>query len=228
MVPYPLPTESATPQVALSDSTQIQGTSVVLNNISWQQYERLLEILGDRPATRLTYDNGFLEIMTPLPDHEYFKQTIGLAVNDIAEALEMDCDSYGSTTWRKELGQAGIEPDDCFYIQNEPLIRGKLEFDLTTDPPPDLAIEIDYSSKSLNRFPIYARLGIPEIWRYEAGILTVHLLEHGVYRESKTSLAFPMLIVQELPSLIEAYRPHGKRAMRRAFRQWAQDKLELF
>ena len=203
---------------------QSRGTSVVLENISWQQYEGLLEVLGDRPANRMAYDNGILEIMTPLPDHEYFSDSIADAVKDIADELDMDYDCYGSATWRRELKKAGVEPDQCFYIQNESLIRGKLEFDLATDPPPDLAIEVDFSSKSLDRFPIYARLGVPEIWRYDQGTLTIPLLEHGAYRESDTSLAFPTLPVQELPGLIEAYRSQGKRAMRRAFRQWARER----
>ncbi|MGB3613506.1 MAG: Uma2 family endonuclease, partial [Elainellaceae cyanobacterium] len=108
----------------------------------------------------------------------------------------------------------------------EPLIRGQLEFDLATDPPPDLAIEVDYSSKSLNRFPIYARLGVPEIWRFNEGILTIHLLDKTSYRESDASLAFPMLPVQELPGLIQTYRLQGKRLMRRAFRQWVRERVK--
>lgn len=215
-------TSEATPP-SPSD-TQPRGTSVVLENISWPQYEQLLEVLGDRPSSRMTYDNGLLEIMTPRPDHGYFSDSIADAVKDIADELDMDYDCYGSTTWRRELKKAGVEPDQCFYIPNEPLIRGKLEFDLATDPPPDLAIEVDFSSKSLDRFPIYARLGVPEIWRYDAGVLTIHLLDGEIYRESNTSLVFPMLPVQELPSIIETYRPQGKRVMRRAFRQWALDK----
>lgn len=202
---------------------QGKGTSVVLENISWQQYESLLDLLGDRASNRIAYDRGCLEIMTPLPDHEYLSDSLADAVKDIADALDMDYDCYGSTTWRRELEKAGVEPDQCFYIQNEPLIRGQMAFDLETDPPPDLAIEVDFSSKSLDRFPIYARLGVPEIWRYDNGLLTIHVLENGGYRESRTSLAFPQLPVQELPSLIQGYRSQGKRAMRRAFRQWAQN-----
>ncbi|MGF1515839.1 MAG: Uma2 family endonuclease [Elainellaceae cyanobacterium] len=206
---------------------QARGTSVVLKNVSWQQYEGLLEVLGDRPSSRIAYDDGALEIMTPLPDHEYFSDSLADAVKDIADELDMDYDCYGSATWRRELKKAGVEPDQCFYIQNEPLIRGQLEFDLATDPPPDLAIEVDYSSKSLNRFPIYARLGVPEIWRYDKGVLTIYLLDGDGYRESEASLAFPVLPVQELPSLIQEYRPQGKRLMRRAFRQWARERAKL-
>ena len=207
-------------------SPKSRSNQIVLNHISWQQYEVLLETLGDRSSTRMAYDDGSLEIMTPLPEHEYFSDSLGDAVKDIADELDIDYDCYGSTTWKQELKKAGVEPDQCFYIQNEPLIRGKLSFDLATDPPPDLAIEVDYSSKSLARFPIYARLGVPEIWRYDDGKLTIHLLDGDQYYESKTSLAFPNLPIQELPQLIRDYLPQGKRAMRRAFRDWARKNRE--
>lgn len=203
-------------------SPKPRSNQIVLNHISWQQYEVLLETLGDRTSTRMAYDDGILEIMTPLPEHEYFSDSLGDAVKDIADELDIDYDCYGSTTWKRELKKAGVEPDQCFYIQNEPLIRGQLTFDLTTDPPPDLAIEVDYSSKSLARFPIYARLGVPEIWRYDDGKLTIHLLDGDQYHESTTSLAFPNLPIQELPQLIRDYLPQGKRVMRRAFRDWAR------
>ncbi|MEM9219261.1 MAG: Uma2 family endonuclease [Cyanobacteria bacterium P01_F01_bin.150] len=206
-----------------TDRPKLQGDRIVLNHISWQQYEVLLETLGDRSSTRMAYDDGVLEIMNPLPEHEYFSDSIGDAVKDIADELDIDYDCYGSTTWKRELKKAGVEPDQCFYIQNESLIRGKLTFDLNNDPPPDLAIEVDYYSKSLARFPIYARLGVPEIWRYDNGKLTIHILDGDQYRESKASLAFPTLPVQEIPQLIRDYLPQGKRAMRRAFRAWVRE-----
>jgi len=199
---------------------------VVLHNISWQQFENLLKDLGDHRAARIAYDQGTLEIMTPLPEHEYFKETIGDAVKDIAEALELDYESYGSTTWRREVAQAGLEPDNCFYFQNEALVRGKLDFDLNSDPPPDLALEIDITSKSLNRFPIYARLGVPELWCYDDGVLKIYHLHDEAYVEAETSLVFPMLNVRELPRLIQANRNAGRLALRRAVREWVKDQVQ--
>jgi Uma2 family endonuclease len=134
---------------------------VLLHNVSWEQFERILEDLGEHRAARVAYDNGTLEIMTPLPEHEYFKEIMGDAVKDIADELDINYASYGSTTWRQQIKVAGLEPDNCFYFQNEAIIRGKLDIDLKQgDPPPDLALEIDLTHKSLDRFPIYARLGI--------------------------------------------------------------------
>lgn len=196
------------------------GQRLLLHDVSWAEFEAILAELGDHRGTRIAYDNGVLEIMAPLPEHEYFKETIGDAVKDISEELNLDYESYGSTTWRKQAEQAGLEPDTCFYFQNEALVRGKLTFDLTQDLPPDLALAIDLTSRSLNRFPIYARLGVPEIWCYDQGVLSVYLLQAGRYEQRAQSLVFPSLKIQELPGLIEAHREQGRLALRKAVRQW--------
>jgi Uma2 family endonuclease len=203
--------------------TARRANRVVLHHISWEQFEKLLEDLGERRAVRIAYDNGTLEIMTPLPEHEYFKEVIGTAVQDIAEALEIDYESYGSTTWRKHIKMAGIEPGNCFYFQHEPAVRGRLDLDLNQgDPPPDLALEIDLTHKSLDRFPIYARLEVPELWCYDEGELKIYHLQEGKYIEAETSLALPMLPIHELPQLLETHRPAGRRSIRRAVREWAK------
>ncbi|MGK7927024.1 MAG: Uma2 family endonuclease [Spirulina sp.] len=205
--------------------TQKKADRVLLHNLSWQQFENLLVDLGEHRASRIAYDAGTLEIMTPLPEHEYYRDAIGDAIKDIADELDMNYESYGSTTWRKELKQAGLEPDNCFYFQNEALVRGKLEFDLERDPPPDLAIEIDLTSKSLDRFPIYARLGVPEIWCYEEGELRIYTLQAGQYTNVEYSPIFPLLPIREIPQLIESYRLQGRRALRRAVRAWVRERV---
>lgn len=202
--------------------TQHRADRVILHNISWQQFENLLIDLGESRTARVAYDNGILEIMTPLPEHEYYKEVLGDAIKEIAEVLERDYESLGSTIWKREIEQAGVEPDNCFYFQNEAEIRGKLDFDLSQDPPPDLVLEIDVTSKSLNRFPIYARLGVPEIWCYDAGELKIYQRGNEEYIEVEISSVFPTLPIQEIPQLIEQYRPQGRRAIRRAVRDWAK------
>jgi Uma2 family endonuclease len=199
---------------------------VVLNNISWQQFENLLIDLGEHRAARVAYDQGRLEIMTPLPEHEFFKETLSIAVQDIAELIDLNYESYGSTTWKRELEQAGLEPDNCFYFQNEAAIRGRFNIDLNQgDPPPDLALEIDLTHKSLNRLPIYARLGVPELWCYDSGNLTIYQLQGGEYVEAIQSSIFPNLAIPELPQIIEAYRQEGRLALRRAIRAWARAQI---
>ena len=207
--------------------TMQKANRVVLQNISWQQFENLLKDLGDHRAARLAYDQGTLEIMTPLPEHEHYKEVISDIVKDMADLLDLDYESLGSTTWKRESRLAGVESDNCFYFQNEALIRGKLEFDLTQDPPPDLALEIDLTSKSLNRFPIYARLGVPEIWCYDTGELKIYQLQNGDYGETETSLVFPNLAVKEIPRLIEQNRAAGRRAIRKALRTWVRKQSNL-
>jgi len=200
------------------------GKSILLENVSWQEFEALLVELGNTRAARVAYDRGLLEIMVPLPEHEYYKEAIADLVKDLAEALEIDYETLGSTTWKRQDLLAGVEPDNCFYFQNELLIRGKLNFDLTCDPPPDLVLEIDVTSKSLDRFPIYARLGVPEIWRYDQGQILIYQLQADAYVETNTSLVFPQFPIQEILPFIAEHQAMGKRKMRLAFRDWVRER----
>lgn len=202
------------------------GQRVLLRDVSWEEFEAILHELGDRRSDRVAYCDGLLEIMTPLPEHEYFKETIGDAIKDMAETLDLNYESYGSTTWRKQAKQAGLESDNCFYFQNEAQIRGKLQFDLDRDPPPDLALEIDVTSQSLERFPIYARLGVPELWCYDRGSLRIYHLQDGQYVEVERSSIFPQLEIAALPRLIEQNRSLGRLALRRSVRAWVREQVQ--
>jgi len=199
----------------------IEG-KILLHNVSWDEFENILIEMGETRGSRIAYDQGTLEIVMPLQEHEYFKEIISLLVQDLADELEMDYECLGSTTWKRRDRLAGVEPDNCFYIQNEPLIRGNLKINLLQDPPPDLFLEIDYTSKSLNRMPIFSRLGIPEIWRYENGILQIYHLQSGEYIEAENSLAFPSFPVKEIPDFVRQNLKAGRRAIRRLFREWVR------
>jgi Uma2 family endonuclease len=201
--------------------TSRKADRVVLHDICWEQFESLLTTLGDKRVARIAYDYGVLEIMTPLPEHEYYKQVITTAIEDIAEVLEQNYECYGSTTWKRKIQEVGIEPDNCFYFQNEARVRGKLQFDLNSDLPPDLVLEIDLTNKSLNRFPIYARLGVPEIWTYDQGQLTIYQLQEETYQIVSTSSIFPALPIQELPRILEQNQTQGRLTLRKAVREWA-------
>ncbi|MGB5594038.1 MAG: Uma2 family endonuclease, partial [Crocosphaera sp.] len=131
-------------------------TKTVLTGVRWETYQALVLDLAENSSKKLAYDQGILEIMTPLPEHEVNKRFLGRIVETTTEVLGLEISSFGSTTWSLEAVKRGIEPDECYYITNEILIRGKLEFDLNIDPPPDLAIEIDITSSSLDRLGIYA------------------------------------------------------------------------
>ena len=124
---------------------------VVLDNISWELYEGILEAHRDRSLPHFTYDRGRLEIMSPSPEHEQLKDKVTLLVNVVAEELNVDVEGLGSTTFRREDLACGFEPDRCFYVQNAARIRGKTELDLRTDPPPDVVIEVDITGPSINK-----------------------------------------------------------------------------
>ncbi|HLO49473.1 MAG TPA: Uma2 family endonuclease [Kamptonema sp.] len=195
---------------------------ILLHNVSWEEFENILIELGETRSSRIAYDRGTLEIVMPLPEHEGYKEIIGDLIKELADELEIDYASFGSTTWKRQDKLASVEPDNCFYIQNEIRVRGRLDIDLNQDPPPDLVLEIDYTSKSLNRQPIYARLGIPEIWRYENGVLQIYHLHSGEYTEADVSLAFPNFPVKEIPGFVKQNITESRRAIRRLFREWVK------
>jgi Uma2 family endonuclease len=138
---------------------------VVLQNISWQTYRSLVGDFEQEPAIRLTYDFGTLEIRMPLDPHETFKKLLGRLIEAATEELGLEIRSLGSRTCAREDLAKGLEPDQCYYIQHEAEVRGVAQINLADCPPPDLAVEIDITSSSLNRLSIYAALGVPEVWR---------------------------------------------------------------
>ncbi|MEG4113213.1 MULTISPECIES: Uma2 family endonuclease [unclassified Microcoleus] len=191
---------------------------VILKGVSWSTFKALLVDVGDDRAWRIAYDEGVLEIRMPLEEHEEPKRLIESFVEVIVDELEIELRSLGSLTLEREDLTRAVEPDSCFYIQNESLVRGR-NINLPNDPPPDLAIESDYTNSSINKFTIYAALGVPELWRYRRESLQVYQLVDGKYKMCDRSLAFPFLPVAEIPGLIEQSRTIGQRAAVRLFRQ---------
>jgi Uma2 family endonuclease len=201
------------------------GSHLVLNDISWEIYEKLLEVFAEYPALRMTYYKGTLELMTPLPEHERYSWTLGRLVAALSEELGMEIVGLKSTTWRSKPKTAGKEADECFYIQNEALVRSKLKIDLTVDPPPDLAIEIDATHSSIDKMAVYAELKVPEVWRWHKGKLTVNILTDTGYVESETSLAFGSFPVKEVTRFIQLDPQKGENARLREFREWVRQQL---
>ncbi len=197
---------------------------VVLHAVSWSTYQSLIHDLGDDPGKRLTYDQGNLEIMVPLPPHERYKSRLSRIVEVTTEETATEIASLGSTTWSRNDLQRGLEPDACFYIQHEQAIRSKEEIDLTVDPPPDLAIEVDNTYSSLNRLAIYAALGVPEVWRFDGETLTLYRLEEGQYVIQETSTALPLLSQADILRFLQASQTMGETSWVRAFRQWVREK----
>ena len=197
---------------------------VLLENISWHLFESLLEALGEDRSSRLAYDQGALEIMTPLLPHEHSKRLIEKLIDILVEELNLNIKSIGSMTCKRKDVSRGIEPDSGFYIQNEPLVRDREEIDLDRDPPPDLILEVDFSNSSLNKFPIYIALGVPEIWRYAEGNLQIYQLQQGQYIPVNDSPAFAIPLT-EIPRFLEQSNQIGEAQMLRAFRVWVREQL---
>ncbi len=201
------------------------GQRVLLRDVTWQEFETIVDDLGEHRAARIAYDQGVLEIMAPLPEHEDDKEIIGDLIKALLEELEIEFRSLGSTTFKNQIMLQGIEPDQCFYIENESKIRGKKRLDLTQDPPPDLALEIDVTSRT--HPSIYAALKVPELWRFEKGKLQINLLQNGSYIVSEQSKNFPNLPLAEiLPQYLEQSKTAGRNSVIRTFRRWVRKQIQ--
>ncbi|MBV6627483.1 MAG: Uma2 family endonuclease [Rivularia sp. (in: Bacteria)] len=201
------------------------GQRVLLNDVTWQEFETILDELGEHRAARIAYDRGVLEIMAPLPEHEFGKEIIGDLIKALLEELDIEFLSLGSTTFKNQIMLQGIEPDQCFYIENESKVRGKNRLDLTQDPPPDLALEIDVTSRT--HPSIYEALKVPELWRFEKGKLQINLLQNGSYVVSEQSKSFPNFDLAEvLPKYLEQSKTAGRNSVIRAFRNWVREQME--
>lgn len=194
------------------------GSHVLISGVTWEQYEALLQELGeDRLIPRINYCNGILEIMSPAPAHERPNRIIAYIVTTILDTQERAWEDFGSTTFKK-LKQAGLEPDSCFYIHNAERVRSLMRMNMEQDPPPDLAIEADVTSKTT--LESYETLQVPEVWIYKNDQLKINLLQNGVYQESLSSPTFPNLpLVEMIPRLVQQAFAEGTSTMLRSLRQ---------
>ncbi len=176
---------------------------LLMHDVDWRTYGRLLRAFAERPGVRLTYDRGALEIRSPLYEHDSDADFLGRLVAALTEELRLTVRGGGSTTLRRRKKRRGLEPDRCYWIANEPKIRAKRRIDLRLDPPPDLAIEVDVTRSSLDRMSLYAALGVPEVWRLVEPALTFHVLgPEGKYAEAGQSLSFPQVTPADLTRLL--------------------------
>ena len=165
---------------------------VLLRDVPWETYEQLLrDLQGQRVF--LTYDRGSLEIMSPSPQHEKIGKYISRMVEAFTLERRIPIVGLGNTTWKKPAELRGLEADECYYIAKAEWAKGREEFDLLVDPPPDLAIEVDVTSSSIDKEAIYASLGVPELWRYENERLQYLRLAGGIYLSTPTSVHLPEL-----------------------------------
>jgi Uma2 family endonuclease len=203
-----------------------QSSGILLKNISWKTYESLLNELAEQGGIRLTYDRGNLEIMTPSAPHEGSKKILGRLVESVTEELNVEIRSLGSLTCRREDLARGLEPAQCYYIQNENVVWDKEQIDLNQDPPPDLVVEIDVTSSSIDRLSLYASLGVPEVWRYDGNRIINYQLEAQEYTEREVSPTFPFLSQVEMLRFLELRRTTKENALIRLFREWVRSQIQ--
>jgi Uma2 family endonuclease len=198
--------------------------SIQLSGISWQTYQSLLRELSDR-RLRLTYNRGFLEIMALSPEHEIYKKLLGRFVEIIAEELKISIYPLGSTTFNRPDLSSGLEPDECFYIQHQAAVKGKRKIDLSHDPPPDLAIEIDMNCSAKNRLEAFANIGVPEIWRFDGLSLIIYRLQNKEYIPSKQSLIFGTLPIDKIDYFLLEAGVVDYIELIHSFRRWLKNQM---
>jgi Uma2 family endonuclease len=172
------------------------GSLVTITDVTWQEFESIFQELGNKRAARIAYSQSTLEIMVPLPEHEKPKEIISDIVKTLLRAKKVRYEPFGSTTFKRE-GVAAVEPDACFYIQNYQRMIGCRRLQ-PNDPPPDLAIEIDVTSKAT--LDAYIAIEVPELWIYDGTQLVVYLLQNQKYLKSATSPNFPEIDLSQIVS----------------------------
>jgi Uma2 family endonuclease len=192
-------------------------------HVDWDGYHTIRKTLGENRSAHLTYYNGILEIMTPLEAHENSSGLIGQFIEILTEELNLNIKSMESTTLDRPGLKAGAEPDQGYYIVNEPLVRGKT-VDLNVDPPPDLVVEVDITHTDINKNLLYAEIGVPEFWRYNGKILKIYDLQNGQYQEVQTSPTFPGVPKEQLYEFLRNCAQQGETQAKRDLRVWIRKK----
>jgi len=193
---------------------------LIQHEVSWNDYEELLEAVGETSSLRICYDEGTLQVMSPSSKHEFRAILIERLVDLLSIRQRIKVLFYGSTTIKKQREQKGAEPDACFYVQTADAVGTKEQIDFNTDPPPDVVVEIDLHHESISKFPIYAAFGVPELWRDDGETLTIYHLRDGQYVLSEASLALPMLTSAVLTEFLGRSPKEDQYNIVLAFEDW--------
>lgn len=197
----------------------------MLRGVAWEEYRTISQALSGRHV-RLTYDRGTLEFRTISPLHGHLSRLLARMIFVLTEELGLPLKSFGDMTCDREDLERGLEPDECFYITHESEVRNKEHLDLSSDPPPDLAVEIDVTHSPRNRLTIYAALGVKEVWRLHNEILTAQCLdENGEYQPAETSHHFPQLQIADVMAFLNRRNETDENSLIREFREWAREHL---
>ncbi len=192
---------------------------VVFRGIAWNDYLQMQEMLPQSRGSRLTYDDGVLEIAMPLEDHEFARCLIERFIVVLVELFALPIKTMGSTTMNYPLLRKGAEPDSAYYIQNQPLVKGR-NVNFAQDPPPDLVVEVDITHTDIAKNQFYASLSVPEFWRFDGQVWRIYALESGVYVEVDRSLTFPQVPKEWLYAFLATAKEDEIVAMRELRSRW--------
>jgi Uma2 family endonuclease len=199
-----------------------ENATVIFQGVTWEEYEELLDQVGEASGLRISYNDGTLKVMSISVEHETCVRFIEALIGAIRIALRINIRFTGSATMRKRRKKKGNEPDASFYVQTASEIGNRLDLDFEVDPPPDIAVEVDIHHDSMDKDSIYAALGVPEIWRYDGWTASIRRLEDNNYVEAETSLALPMITSAVLTEYLTRLREKGEFAAIIAFDEWLQ------
>ncbi|NJK30748.1 MAG: Uma2 family endonuclease [Acaryochloris sp. SU_5_25] len=208
----------------IAESTLLGEQRLTLHNVSWETYEKILGAFGEHRAVRFHYDQGVLEFMVPLEAHENTSDVIGDFIKALVIESGLNIKSMASTTLRRSALLKGAEPDKCYYIQNEPLVRGRT-VDLEKDPPPDLVVEIDITHADIDKNTLYASMGVPEFWRFNGSVLTIYQLEQNQYCEVNLSPTFPWVSKEVFYHFLQQGKTLGEAQALRELKGWVQQQM---
>lgn len=198
----------------------------VVTGLPWDEYERFLDALGDF-SLRHTYDNGTLEMMSPLKEHDWIKRLLGRMIEAVSLELDIPVQSVGSMTIRKAIKSRGLQPDESYYIANESKVRGNKHYDPKVDPPPDLVVEADVTNSVVKRLPVFASIGVPEIWHHDGQKLRfLKLKKSGEYGSIRRSAAFPLLTPQIVMSYLVRAEKTNETALIKELMSWVRANMK--
>ena len=194
------------------------GGTLLLTGVPWEEYEELLEAVGEAKGLRISYDSGRLQIMSLSAEHEQYQFLISYMVSMLSIRLRIRVLCFGSATMKEK--PRGVEPDLEFYVQTAEALGPRTDIDFSTDPPPDIVVEVDLQHQSIFKFPIYASFGVPEIWRYDGQSMTIYSLDHGEYVATDPSPALPILSSRVLTEFLILSKTKDQYETLLAFEEW--------
>lgn len=200
-----------------------QTRRLVFRGVDWARYQAISKALSGRHV-RLTYDRGTLELMTISSEHAYLCSLFAQMVVILAKAVGVRRRSCRDMTWDREDLDRGFEPDECYYLANAKVVQGMMKINPLEVPPPDLGIEVDITSDSRNRLPLYAAMKVPEVWRFKNDSVTfLRLADDGTYRSAEHSGQFPFLTPIAIESVLSRRTEADEETLIDDFEAWVRE-----